>query len=79
MTEKTKGERIVRTDFNASRDSTVDSLKCDAAALIDEVDQLPVVKSPEGSAEQARLKALAITHLEIAAMFAVKAATVSPQ
>lgn len=73
---RTKGEQIVRTDFNATGSSSIDNLKTGTANLIDAVDILPIPRGAEPSAEQARLKALAITHFEIAAMFAVKAATV---
>ncbi len=81
MTTKTIGETIVRTDFNASKSTAVDLLKREFAHLIDNVNIItPSVHeggslTPEGEAELARLKGEAIKHLEVAAMFAVKAQT----
>ena len=66
----TKGERLVRVDFNASGNSDVDEIKTLAARLIDRIDLL------DGAPEDAgRHKALAITAVEQASMWAVKAAT----
>ncbi len=83
MSTKTLGETIVRTDFNASGSGTVASLKNEFARMIDNVNSLNrdtrVVVSEEDEAmaiaELARLKQNAIDALELAAMFAVKAAT----
>jgi hypothetical protein len=66
----TKGEYRVGINFNPSADSTVDKIKRQAADLIDLIETIPVDVE-----ERIRLKALAQTHVEDAAMWAVKAAT----
>lgn len=71
-TEKTLGEKRVRTDFNVSGSSTVDEIKQKSAELINLVNSLPVEAGPS---EKSRLIALASTTYEEAAMWAVKAAT----
>ena len=70
----TIGEDRVRVKFNPSDNSLVSIIKQQSAALIDlcELHKLEV-KDVEG----ARLWALAMTHYEDAAMWAVKAATAS--
>ncbi len=72
----TNGEWKVGLDFNPSGNALVADLKMKAAAFIDAVALVP---KPEGdeklTAEIGRLKALAMTHAEDAAMWAVKAAT----
>ena len=74
----TKGEYRVGINFNPSADDTVAKLKRAAADLIDLIDQIPgdVTRDLRGS-EVARLKALAQTEVESAAMWAVKATTKS--
>lgn len=67
----TKGEYRVGINFNPSADDTVGRIKSMAAQMIDFIDDIPV----EDVAERARLKALAQTAIEEAAMWAVKAAT----
>lgn len=59
---QTRGEYRVGIDFNPSADDMMGRFKCAAADLIDLIDEL-------------RCKALAQTHIEDAAMGAVKAAT----
>jgi len=71
--EKTLGEKRVRTDFNVSSSSDIDKVKRLSAELIDSVDK--ILPNPK-DAEQARLKALALTSYEEAAMWAVKALTI---
>jgi hypothetical protein len=79
----TKGEFRVGTAFNPSGDDVVANIKAAAAALIDLVEAIPTGlngPSVEGVStscgqERARLKALAQTAVEEAAMWAVKAAT----
>lgn len=61
------GEDRVRTKFNPSADGIVDQIKQKSAELIDLCETL--------KAKDARLAALAQTHYEEAAMWAVKAAT----
>ena len=67
---RTLGELRVRSGFNPSESGRVASLKESCAALIDEIMALPA-----GSGEAARLRALAATAVEEAAMWAVKCAT----
>lgn len=82
-TNQTLGERIVRADFNASRDNAVSNLKNSFARMINLVDSI-TLKAEEGTdyptvddmRELDRLKQLAINDLERAAMWAVKAATI---
>ena len=73
----TKGEYRVGIAFNPSNDDTVSQIKRAAADLIDLVDSVPeaLIASEEQHQEVKRLKALAQTHIEDAAMWAVKAAT----
>lgn len=66
----TKGEQRVRTTFNPNNDSVVDQVKQKTAELINLVD---LINKPDS--EVHRLKALAQTTYEEAAMWAVKAAT----
>lgn len=68
--EKTLGEARVRVSFNPSDDPSIDMLKMKTAELIDRVGSIPA-----SDGEVARLKALAMTAYEEAAMWAVKAAT----
>ena len=70
----TKGEYRVGIAFNPSADSMVDQIKAAAAALIDLVETI----DPQDNPEVGRLKALAMTEIECAAMWAVKAATKQP-
>lgn len=71
----TKGEYRVGISFNPSADDKVGRLKSMAAAMIDFIEGLPDGEAGQHAAEVRRLKALAQTHVEDAAMWAVKAAT----
>jgi hypothetical protein len=76
----TRGEYRVGINFNPSGDHLVTNIKAAAARLIDMIDGIPVLGAETEaqlvrSAEVARLKALAMTEIESAAMWAVKAAT----
>lgn len=83
----TKGEYKVGIDFNPSNEDVVGRIKRLAADFIDLVDSIEVsVPAEEGGPddtvqmwtqvqEKGRLKALALTEIELAAMWAVKAAT----
>lgn len=76
----TIGEYRVGITFNPSNDDTVGKIKRAAADLIDLIGEIPVpevtdVDEARHSAEVARLKAIACTEIENAAMWAVKAAT----
>ena len=67
----TKGEKRIGVDFNPSGNDTVKILKDNAAGMIDLIDGLP-----DHNDETQRWKSLAMTHIETAAMYAVKAAVV---
>ena len=69
--EPTFGEKRVRTTFNPSNDTVVQHIKERYAELINYINDN--VKAD--TAETARLKALALTETEGAAMWSVKAAT----
>lgn len=84
--EKTIGELRVRTEFNPSKDGTVDQIKQKTAELINQLEDLKkFAKTVSGddagtghvsaNTEMLRLIALAQTTYEEAAMWAVKAAT----
>jgi hypothetical protein len=72
----TIGEDRVRIKFNPSADGLVDQIKQKSAELIDLVENVKRVAQEAGAqSEVIRLCALAQTHYEDAAMWAVKAAT----
>ena len=71
----TKGEYRVGINFNPSADDKVAQIKRAAADLIDLIEELSDGTAGEHAMEVRRLKALAQTHIEDAAMWAVKAAT----
>lgn len=71
--EQTLGQKRVRAAFNPSNDSDVDQIKEMAADFIDFVSDVQARRSV--GTENARLAALAQTHIEDAAMWAVKLAT----
>lgn len=73
--DQTLGEARVRVTFNPSNDTLVDSIKQKSAELINLVSSIPDGSLVENPAEAGRLKALASTAYEEAAMWAVKAAT----
>jgi phage tail tape-measure protein len=68
----TLGEFRVGIDFNPGKNPTVDTLKKMMAGFIDMVSEMETTGDIN---EVNRLKALAMTHAEDAAMWAVKAAT----
>jgi hypothetical protein len=70
----TIGEDRVRVKFNPSGDGLVNGIKQQTAKLIDACNE--GLQRQDGTAEEKRLWALAMTHYEDAAMWAVKAATV---
>lgn len=76
--ETTIGEKRVRTDFNVTGSDVVTEIKNKSAALINLVQN--GIDVPEGLPESdfgefLRLRSLAMTAYEEAAMWAVKAAT----
>lgn len=78
----TKGEYRVGITFNPSNDDMVSQIKRKAADLIDLIQTIPTpepVSLDTHFAEVNRLKALAQTEIESAAMWAVKAATKQSQ
>lgn len=66
----TEGEYRVGKSFNPSGDSAVDNIKAKAAAFIDLLHPLATARGPG-----AREAAIAMTEIESAAMWAVKAVT----
>ena len=74
----TKGEYRVGINFNPSADDMVGKIKRAAADLIDLIETITASDGGEQYNEVGRLKALAQTHVEDAAMWAVKAATKGP-
>lgn len=74
----TLGERRIRTNFNPSGKSFIDEIKDKSAELIDLINgSAPKPElDDEDFKEFKRLQALAMTHYETAAMFAVKCLTV---
>lgn len=72
---QTKGEYRVGASFNPSKIGLVDDIKAAAAALIDLIEGIPSDRESERGNEVGRLKAVAQTAVEDAAMWAVKAAT----
>ena len=75
----TKGEYRVGITFNPSANEMVDTIKRQAADMIDLIERIPgsEMRDIRGS-EVGRLKALAQTAIEEGAMWAVKAATKGP-
>jgi hypothetical protein len=71
MPEQTIGEKRIRTSFNPSDDSKVQHIKERAAEFINYINDNVEAKD----SETGRLKSLALTSIEEAAMWAVKAAT----
>ena len=71
----TKGEYRVGINFNPSADEMVGKIKRQAADLIDLIESITASHGGEQYNEVTRLKALAQTDIESAAMWAVKAAT----
>jgi len=68
----TLGETRVRVEFNPSKTGLVDQIKQKSAELINLINDLKV---DNPNSEFARLKALAMTTYEEAAMWGVKTAT----
>jgi hypothetical protein len=66
------GEKIVRTAFNPSNESVVQHIKERGAEFINYLDENVADKN----AEATELKKKAIDAIELASMYAVKAATV---
>ncbi len=71
----TLGEYRVGISFNPSNNAEVDKIKRAAAVCID----LCHTETDTGDPEVKRLLALAMTHFEDAAMWAVKAVTKTPK
>jgi len=71
----TKGEYRVGINFNPSGENLVGQIKRKAADLIDLIETITTDGETDQYIEVSRLKALAQTDIEVAAMHAVKAAT----
>lgn len=73
----TLGEKRVRASFNPSNNNLVDEIKAKSADLIDLCETMKGATGREtiANGEKRRCLALAQTHYEDAAMWAVKAAT----
>lgn len=69
---QTYGEKAVGTSFNPSGDDAVAACKAGFAA---EIDRMHNLRGDSESAEQKRLASVAITELQTAQMWAVKALT----
>lgn len=74
----TLGESRIRVNFNPTNDDLIHVIKSEAASLIDLVDGVgdALDIEDEKKGEFKRLQALAMTHIETAAMFAVKCVTI---
>lgn len=66
------GEKAVGRRFNPSGDPAVEECKAAFAKLIDDMNEL---REKAGRGEQARLASVAITEMQTAQMWAVKALT----
>lgn len=75
MENKSLGEARVRVDFNVTENSVVNELKLLAAQFINTISAIEDGTNRLDSKEVIRLKALAMTAVEEAAMWAVKAET----
>lgn len=71
-TEQTFGQKAVGLSFNPSANPAVDSVKRKHADLIDDMNDL---RTDVDDPEVKRMAAVAITHLQTAQMWAVKALT----
>lgn len=72
----TTGEYRVGITFNPGGNEMVNRIKQAAADLIDLVESIPKPENDVATTNEiGRLKSLAMTHIEDAAMWAVKAAT----
>lgn len=72
MTEMTYGEKAVGLSFNPTGDDAVDEAKRTCAKLIDQMDYL---RSNSTDSEVKRMASVAITEIQTAQMWAVKAIT----
>lgn len=70
--ELTYGEKAVGINFNPSGENVVDATKKNIATIIDALD---TCRSETEDSEQKRLASIAITELQAAQMWAVKAFT----
>lgn len=71
----TFGEKAVGITFNPGGDVVVNAVKISFASLIDKLNDLRKQASNEGRAECIRMYSVAITELQTAQMWAVKAIT----
>ena len=71
----TKGEMRVGLSFNPSQNTMVDQIKRKAADMIDLINSIESDSHSAVGNERGRLKSIAMTEIENAAMWAVKAET----
>lgn len=71
----TFGEKAVGLTFNPSNDATVQKIKETCAVAIDVLNNLRDIAKGAGDAEAIRMFSVAITELQTAQMWGVKAAT----
>ena len=78
VVQPTEGEFRVRTEFNPAKDGVVDQIKQKSAELINLINDFQLTKELTARQSQSfgRLKSLAMTAVEEASMWAVKAATI---
>lgn len=74
-TELTFGEKAVGLTFNPSGDATVQKIKETCAAAIDVLNNLRDIAKGANDGEAVRMFSVAITELQTAQMWGVKAAT----
>jgi hypothetical protein len=72
---QSRGEYLVGTSYRRPADSMVDKITIAAASMIDVIEQIEDGDDRKAGGDVKRLKALAITATEEAAMWAVKAQT----
>lgn len=75
MNDQTEGQYRVGVDFNPSKNAQVDEIKNAAASFIDMLAPIAAARDHPG----ARCASIAMTEIESAAMWAVKAVTKKPR
>lgn len=77
--EETRGEYLVGASFNPTSNPEVDEIKRKSADLIDAIGRIQDAgTTARQTAEIGRCKSIAVTNVEQAAMWAVKAVTKQP-
>lgn len=73
--ELTFGEKAVGLTFNPSNDEAVQKIKETCAAAIDVLNNLREISKGAGNGEEIRMLSVAITEIQTAQMWGVKAVT----